>query len=116
MDVIRNADSYHTLYCLSGLSSAQHTILPSPARRTELSNAWKASPGVLMCPDQHLFLRLMTASEDPLGSLRKAAFVEALSWSEEEGTSKYVGGQANRMVSSHSFRCRHAQMAENTIL
>lgn len=46
----------------------------------------------------------------PLDTLRKSAFVEALSWSEEEGTSKYVGGQANRMVNLiHSLNRSYAQ-------
>lgn len=31
-------------------------------------------------------------------ALRKDAFVSALSWIEEEGTSKYVGGEKNRVV------------------
>jgi protein farnesyltransferase subunit beta len=78
----KSADSYHTLYCLSGLSSAQHSIFSSSKRRSELLKAWKASPG-------------------PLESLRKSAFVEALSWSEEEGTAKYVGGQVNQVNATH---------------
>lgn len=31
-------------------------------------------------------------------TLRKMAFLEALSWVEEEGTSKFVGGSQNRVV------------------
>ena len=30
--------------------------------------------------------------------LRKAVFTELLSWTEEEGVSKFVGGEANRLV------------------
>lgn len=36
---------------------------------------------------------------DPLDSLRKSVFADALSWSEEEGTSRFVGGNGNRLVS-----------------
>jgi hypothetical protein len=36
---------------------------------------------------------------DPLDDLRKSVFADALSWSEEEGTSKFVGGNGNRLVS-----------------
>lgn len=43
----RNADSYHTLYCLAGLSSAQHHLYPSATRRTQLQDAWEARPGKL---------------------------------------------------------------------
>lgn len=31
-------------------------------------------------------------------ALRKAVFTELLSWTEEEGVSKIVGGDANRLV------------------
>lgn len=40
----RNPDAYHTLYCLSGLSSAQHRVVPNDDRRKQLSDAWKDSP------------------------------------------------------------------------
>lgn len=43
----RNADSYHTLYCLAGLSSAQHHLYPPTTRRTQLQDAWEAQPGKL---------------------------------------------------------------------
>ena len=43
----RNADSYHTLYCLAGLSSAQHHLYPSATRRAQLRDAWEAQPGKL---------------------------------------------------------------------
>ena len=43
----RNADSYHTLYCLAGLSSAQHHLYPSVTRRTQLQDEWESQPGKL---------------------------------------------------------------------
>jgi hypothetical protein len=39
----RTADSYHTLYCLSGLSTAQHHIYPSRARKAQALSIWKDS-------------------------------------------------------------------------
>jgi len=78
----KSADAYHTLYCLSGLSSAQHHLFPSPTRRSEVLDAW-------------------VSTSDPLDELRKSAFAEALSWSEEDGTEKVVGGQANRVNATH---------------
>jgi protein farnesyltransferase subunit beta len=96
----RAADAYHTLYCLSGLSSAQHHVFPSPARRTEIQSAWKSNEGTLNVPyycRQHM---PDTSADTLLDSLRKSAFSEALSWIEEEGTSKILGGPDNRVVSS----------------
>ena len=39
--LIRNTDSYHTLYCLTGLSSAQYHIYPSATWRTQFQDAWE---------------------------------------------------------------------------
>jgi protein farnesyltransferase subunit beta len=41
----RNPDAYHTLYCLSGLSAAQHHVFPSSTRRAEIMKAWVSSSG-----------------------------------------------------------------------
>jgi hypothetical protein len=71
----RAADAYHTAYCLSGLSSAQHHVYPSPTRRAEIRAAWNGEDGV-----------------------RATAFAEALSWAEEDGGSHVVGSAANRVV------------------
>lgn len=76
----KNADSYHTLYCLAGLSSAQHHLYPSATRRTQLQDAWESQLN---------------------DGLQKAVFTELLSWTEEEGVSKIVGGEANRLNATH---------------
>jgi protein farnesyltransferase subunit beta len=81
----KNPDSYHTLYCLSGLSSAQHHLYPSPTRRTQLQAAWKTQSDELSDHD----------------ALRKSVFTELLSWTEEEGVSKIVGGETNRLNATH---------------
>lgn len=72
----RNPDAYHTAYCISGLSAAQHHVYPSPARREEVRAAWKGEDGV-----------------------RATAFAESLCWTEEDGGSYVVGSAANRIVS-----------------
>lgn len=77
------ADAYHTLYCLAGLSASQNRVTPSSDRRVALNAAWKNDT---------------TSGND---ELRKAVFINALSWVEEAGTDKYVGGKANRVNATH---------------
>ncbi|KDQ53706.1 hypothetical protein JAAARDRAFT_39019 [Jaapia argillacea MUCL 33604] len=77
------ADAYHTLYCLCGLSSAQHHLVISPARRQAIYDVWKSEP---------------SSSE---GDIRKKVFAESLSWVEEEGAAKFVGGTNNRVNATH---------------
>ncbi|KAJ7471851.1 terpenoid cyclases/protein prenyltransferase alpha-alpha toroid [Mycena latifolia] len=84
----KNADAYHTLYCLAGLSSAQHKVFPSPARRTELLDCWTVNDGD----------KPAGAMED---GLRKRIFTHALSYTEEEGTETIVGGPSNRVNATH---------------
>jgi hypothetical protein len=98
---IRHPDAYHTLYCLSGLSAAQHRVVHSPARRAEIRHAWKDTGGKF----ELLFdMKLVEGADvyvvdETLDALRKAAFAESLSWIEEEGTSSVVGGAQNRVAS-----------------
>lgn len=51
----RAADAYHTLYCLAGLSAAQHNVNPLPARRTQVDQAWRGRTG-----ERLLFLYVMS--------------------------------------------------------
>jgi protein farnesyltransferase subunit beta len=74
----KNPDAYHTAYCISGLSAAQHRVYPSPARREVVRAAWEGEDGV-----------------------RAAAFAEALCWTEEDGGSYIVGSAANRVNATH---------------
>jgi hypothetical protein len=71
----RNPDAYHTAYCISGMSAAQHHMYPSPTRREEVRAAWEGEDGV-----------------------RTAVFAEALCWTEEDGGSHVVGSAANGVV------------------
>ncbi|KAJ3559310.1 hypothetical protein NM688_g417 [Phlebia brevispora] len=79
---------YHTLYCLSGLSAAQHRVVPTAERKQELLGAWKP-------------VEKESERDQTILDLRKAAFIDTLSWVEEEGTSKYVGGAQNRLNATH---------------
>ncbi|KAI0086016.1 terpenoid cyclases/protein prenyltransferase alpha-alpha toroid [Irpex rosettiformis] len=82
----KGPDAYHTLYCLSGLSAAQHHMFPSGTRRKEVSEAWKDGE---------------KPADAQLTKLRHDAFVSSLSWVEEEGTAKYIGGEQNRLNATH---------------
>ncbi|GBE85920.1 Protein farnesyltransferase subunit beta [Sparassis crispa] len=95
----KSADSYHTLYCLSGLSAAQHTVLPDDARRAELLASW--SDETINEREGFGFTPASDAARSQWDAMRKEAFVSALSWVEEEGTSKYVGGAVNRVNATH---------------
>ncbi|KAG2131102.1 terpenoid cyclases/protein prenyltransferase alpha-alpha toroid [Suillus cothurnatus] len=77
------ADSYHTLYCLAGLSSAQHNVFLSSTRQDAIVRCWK------------------TPLESTHEQLRQACFSHSLSWTEEEGTSRILGAQNNRMNATH---------------
>ncbi|KAG1880848.1 terpenoid cyclases/protein prenyltransferase alpha-alpha toroid [Suillus subluteus] len=77
------ADSYHTLYCLAGLSSAQHHVFLSSTRQDAIVRCWKTPP------------------ESTHEQLRQACFSHSLSWTEEEGTSRILGAQNNRMNATH---------------
>ena len=85
----RNADAYHTAYCISGLSAAQHHVYPSPARREEVRAAWEGEDGV-----------------------RASVFAEALCWTEEDGGSHIVGSVENRVVRLFSAPVFIAFLAE----
>ncbi|KAI9458704.1 terpenoid cyclases/protein prenyltransferase alpha-alpha toroid [Russula earlei] len=76
----KNPDAYHTAYCISGLSAAQHHVHPSPTRREEVREAWQGEEGV-----------------------RATAFAEALCWVEEDGVSHVLGPAANRINATHSL-------------
>ncbi|KZT20214.1 terpenoid cyclases/Protein prenyltransferase [Neolentinus lepideus HHB14362 ss-1] len=77
------SDAYHTLGCLSGLASAQHYVVPSSTRREETTLLWESNADL------------------SFDEQRKNAFADALSWVEEEGASRYVGGSADRVNAMH---------------
>jgi protein farnesyltransferase subunit beta len=87
------ADAYHTLYNLSGLSSAQHHVHRPVERRQELNQKWMAPPA------QPVVVSDPKTSDSVRLELRRKVFVANLAWTEEEGALRYVGGKANRVVS-----------------
>jgi hypothetical protein len=95
-DSHRPADSYHTLYCLAGLSTAQHNIFLSSTRRDLFLLGWEGPHG-RPCT-RVVEVSSSFAPESPQDQLRQACFTKSLSWTEEEGTSHVLGSQNNRMV------------------
>lgn len=91
------ADGYHTLYNLSGLSSAQHHVYRPTERRQELAQKWVAPP-------VHDLTVVDTAvSDDTRTEFRQKVFIASMAWTEEEGASRIVGGKPNRVVSATIF-------------
>ncbi|KAG6879072.1 hypothetical protein C0992_005352 [Termitomyces sp. T32_za158] len=86
----KNPDAYHTLYCLSGLSSAQHRVSSSDARREQIRSSWDATRS--NASDFKI-------SESVLPDrTRRKIFEDALAWEQEEGGSIIVGGAENRVM------------------
>ncbi|TDL18231.1 terpenoid cyclases/Protein prenyltransferase [Rickenella mellea] len=79
------ADSYHTLYSLAGLASAQHNVFQVDETKEKLRAAWKPKEG-----------------DDPaLDEFHKTVFAEARAWTEEVGGSNYVNGKVDRVNATH---------------
>ncbi|KAI0750474.1 terpenoid cyclases/Protein prenyltransferase [Fomes fomentarius] len=93
------ADAYHTLYCVAGLSAAQHRVIPSAAREKSVASAWNAAQA--HAKDDTGYVAPSDAEREGLDELRRRTFAHVLSWSEEEGTASYVGGAANRVNATH---------------
>ncbi|KAG6841519.1 hypothetical protein C0991_010133 [Blastosporella zonata] len=86
----KDADAYHTLYCLSGLSTAQHRVSPDSARREKIRKAWDGANSY--APDAKI------SNSTLPDEIRQKVFEDALAWTEEEGGSMIVGGKENRVV------------------
>ncbi|OCH90755.1 terpenoid cyclases/Protein prenyltransferase [Obba rivulosa] len=95
----KHADAYHTLYCLSGLSAAQHRVVPNASRRATLRSSWDADKARSM--EGSATASSSDGEQSLLDELRRESFVSALSWLEEEGTEQYVGGAVNRVNATH---------------
>lgn len=89
------ADSYHTLYCLAGLSAAQHRVTPDETRRAQLLERWNA--GEARQWDVSGLQNLITDQQARADALRKDVFASTLSWLEDEGADEYIGGSGNRV-------------------
>ncbi|KAG2002264.1 farnesyltransferase subunit beta [Coprinopsis cinerea AmutBmut pab1-1] len=93
------ADAYHTLYCLAGLSSAQHRIFPSKHKcETFLNTKWKDGKR-----KTDLGLKEEVAELDD--RVRKDSLAALVSWSEDPmfATTFWhiVGGKENRINATH---------------
>jgi len=85
----RNADFYHTVNNLAGLSSSQHRLILSPDRSAGLAQQWRSTPA-----------ESTTAPSVLSDEQKKDVFVQALGWKEVEKQFLSCGGEANRVVSS----------------
>lgn len=81
----RPADAYHTLYNLSGLSSAQHHMVRTSQAREKLLDKWVDA-------DEN------EKTEEEKEAVRKRIFIESVCWAEDESAERYVGGKENRVV------------------
>lgn len=90
----KSADAYHTLYCLSGLSSAQHRVAPDESRKVQLSGSWRVDGAKEKDVNQ---VDRDSDSDVRLYSFKKDIFSSALCWLEDEGADIYVGGSGNRV-------------------
>lgn len=88
----KSPDAYHTLYNLSGLSSAQHHVYRPAETKGKLESEWIPN-------SRSIDLGGESTKKDKDEETRKAAFLASLAWTEEEGASRYVGGRPNRVVS-----------------
>ncbi|KZS95144.1 terpenoid cyclases/Protein prenyltransferase [Sistotremastrum niveocremeum HHB9708] len=121
----KHADSYHTLYNLSGLSNAQHRVHPSAEVTELLEKNWVDTPPpspasaptstppsppskteeteeTFERPDIYLS-KLPSESYEAWNARRKRIWMAASAWSEDEseGSVAYVGGSDNRVNASH---------------
>ncbi|PIL34579.1 hypothetical protein GSI_03358 [Ganoderma sinense ZZ0214-1] len=94
------ADAYHTLYCATGLSAAQHRVTPSEARRKAVMSAWDPVQARAR-GDTTTYVPPSDVERERFEEVKKQTFAHALSWSEEEGAETYVGGAANRVNAAH---------------
>lgn len=95
------ADAYHTLYCLSGLSSAQHHIFPSHAKRDIYLGKFTQSEG-----SQKRSVELDgTSDSESARTIRRETIAGLLSWAEDPVYAKsfghIVGGKDNRLNATH---------------
>ncbi|KAJ3549322.1 hypothetical protein NMY22_g928 [Coprinellus aureogranulatus] len=93
------ADAYHTLYCLSGLSSAQHHVFPSKAKKDKILESWDSSK------ERHVDLGVANEDKELATSLRRNALASLLSWGEDvargQSFSHIIGGKDNRLNATH---------------
>ncbi|TFK21562.1 terpenoid cyclases/Protein prenyltransferase [Coprinopsis marcescibilis] len=96
------ADAYHTHYCLSGLSSAQHHISPSASKKTTLLQKWDAAEsGGTRGRKSDLGVSERDREVDQ--AMRREALGALLSWVEDPvvNADQIVGGKENKLNATH---------------
>ncbi|KAF5369835.1 hypothetical protein D9758_001130 [Tetrapyrgos nigripes] len=82
------ADAYHTLYCLAGLSAAQHRMVPDRARRKVLEALWTDNSDQV---DGHSHKWWM-----------KEVYTHSMAWGEATRRKRNIlGGEGNRVNATH---------------
>ncbi|KAF6751941.1 terpenoid cyclases/protein prenyltransferase alpha-alpha toroid [Ephemerocybe angulata] len=93
------ADAYHTLYCLSGLSSAQHHVFPSKTKHEKLAEEWSSKN------ERQVDLLVSAEDKDLETALRREGIAAILSWGEDpvraSSAAHIVGGKDNRLNATH---------------
>ena len=86
------ADLYHTLYCLAGLSAAQHRVYHSKRIQDQLLNKWRdTAPFVPESGGGE-------TTDDERNARRRKIWACSRAWKEDETTGRYLGGKVNRIV------------------
>ena len=86
------SDLYHTLYCLSGLSAAQHRVYHSKRIQDQLLNEWKeTTPFVPESGGGE-------TKDEERNARRKNIWASSRAWKEDETTGRFLGGKVNRIV------------------
>ncbi|KAK8843333.1 hypothetical protein IAR55_006988 [Kwoniella newhampshirensis] len=91
----KRPDQYHTCNNLSGLSTAQHRVVHSPAVVAANRASFDTTKGLR--PIRPIFADGGWASEEVRQIARREVWASALGWVEEEGGEILVGGKDNRL-------------------
>ncbi|THV08641.1 terpenoid cyclases/Protein prenyltransferase [Dendrothele bispora CBS 962.96] len=82
----KGADAYHTLYCLAGLSAAQHRMNPDRTRRRVLEALWNEN----------------SKEGESENWWAKDVYTRFMSWSEAARKKRtLIGGEGNRINATH---------------
>ncbi|KAF9266706.1 terpenoid cyclases/Protein prenyltransferase [Marasmius fiardii PR-910] len=95
----KHPDSYHTLYCLAGLSAAQHKMIPQTGHKKALEALWQSNSET----------SLTLKSDEEVGGknvldddVRREVYTTALSWGEDFSKKReIIGGGENRLNATH---------------
>lgn len=86
------SDLYHTLYCLAGLSAAQHRMYHSKKVLNQYLNEWRDTKPFV--PESGGGER----TDEERNARRRKIWASSRAWKEDETSSRYLGGKVNRIV------------------